>query len=483
MRRWLWVAPFALAFAPTAVWLYGHWTSSVYRNGHGIFVPFVMAYLAYEHLKNDPDPEPRSSAWGFAFLVPALALLALDAPIKTELLSAFALVLALPGLSLLLLGAERTRALALPLALGLFMLPIPAGVLAPIHPVLQKITAIGTDWTLPLFGVPVSRDDLVLHVPKVTVMVAENCSGFASLYASILTAIVLIYLIRSPRRRLAVALAVVPIAVFVNILRVTALVMLSMRYGIEILDTWVHSGTGVAVFAVVIPILFWIAGPEAMRSEPGRGLHTPLATRFAPAVAALCALALLPVGVNAYAARRSDDCAAGEAVAPQVADDGARAEFMAKSFDTDRFREGTLAASRGAPEMRFVVVRSWNPKNLYYRGTRRLWEDVEGGSDHVDWLQSDDGALPVVRSRVKGDSTTAPRSVIAALLVYDDRPVTSGWKAQLLDAPSQMLAGAKPMTMFAVRGDVRPENRAAAEARANAFLLESWRNYRALCRR
>jgi hypothetical protein len=37
--------------------------------------------------------------------------------------------------------------------------------------------------------------------------------------------------------------------------------------------------------------------------------------------------------------------------------------------------------------------------------------------------------------------------------------------------------------MFAVRADVRPDNRDAAEARARAFLLESWRNYRALCRR
>jgi exosortase len=180
MRRWLWVAPFALAFAPTLLWLYGHWTASVYRNGHGIFVPFVMAYLVYEHLKLDPDPEPRSSAWGFAFLVPALALLVLDAPIKTELLAAFALVLSLPGISLLLLGVRRTRALALPLALGLFMLPIPAGVLVPVHLVLQKITAVGTAALLQLVGVTLAREGLILHVPNVTVRVAENCSASAS---------------------------------------------------------------------------------------------------------------------------------------------------------------------------------------------------------------------------------------------------------------------------------------------------------------
>ena len=81
----------------------------------------------------------------------------------------------------------------------------------------------------------------------------------------VLTAIVLVYLIRSPRRRLAVALAVVPLALFVNILRVAALVMLSMRYGIGILDTWVHSGTGVA----------------ARGSEPISTLTSPLPAKCA----------------------------------------------------------------------------------------------------------------------------------------------------------------------------------------------------------
>jgi exosortase/archaeosortase family protein len=303
------------------------------------------------------------------------------------------------------------------------------------------------------------------------------------MYASILTAIVLAYLVSSPRRRLALALAVVPLALFVNILRVAALVLLSMAYTIDILDTWVHPATGVAVFAVVIPALFWIAGSEALRSAPGSGLRTPLARRFVPALTALCVLALVPVGVHGYAARRVDDCAAGELIAPRVADGGERAAFMATRFDTDRWREGTVAAVSGAPELRFAVIRSWNPKNLYYRGTRRLWDDVDGGADRLEWLESDDGRLPIVRSRSERDQASAPRTVIAALLIYEDRPVESGWKAQLRGAPRQMLAGAPPMTMFAVRADARPDNFAAAEARARTFLLDSWRNYRALCRR
>ena len=54
-----------------------------------------------------PTCPASSSPWGFASLVPALALQVIDTGMHTELLSAIALVLALPGLSLLFLGVAR----------------------------------------------------------------------------------------------------------------------------------------------------------------------------------------------------------------------------------------------------------------------------------------------------------------------------------------------------------------------------------------
>jgi hypothetical protein len=123
-----------------------------------------------------------------------------------------------------------------------------------------------------------------------------------------------------------------------------------------------------------------------MRCAPRRATAHAPAERFVPALAALLALALVPVIVHSYARRRVDDCASGAAIAPAVAGDGERAAWMAGQFDTDRWREGRLAAADGAPEMSFAVIRSWNPKNLYYRGTRRLWLDVEGGTDWNEWI-------------------------------------------------------------------------------------------------
>src|SRR5688572_3794591 len=86
-----------ILFAPTVEWLYERWTMSVWHNAHGLFVPPVVGYLVYEELRRAPAASRAPSALGFAFLVPALLLHALDAGMHTQLLSAIALVLALPG--------------------------------------------------------------------------------------------------------------------------------------------------------------------------------------------------------------------------------------------------------------------------------------------------------------------------------------------------------------------------------------------------
>jgi exosortase len=485
LRRWLWLAPFALAFAPTSAWLVSRWTDSIFRNGHGIFVPFLMAYLALDHLKQDTDPAPRASAFGFAFLVAALVLLGLDAAINTQLLSAFALVLALPGLSLLMLGGRRTRGIALPLALGLFMLPIPAGAISQLLLVLRHMTAIAASHIVPLFGVPVMRDGTKLAIPGQIVEVADNCAGFATLYAAILTAIILAHLGRSPVRRIAVLVAAVPLAIVCNFARVSVLILLVRHYGAQILDTEAHPASGLVLFVFVIGALVWIAGRDSLRASPGQA-RPPVSDRYSLATFALCALALVPVVVHSYIGLRKDDCANPQGLIPESLAGAATPErdaALRRALDVYQYREGRIPAYGDAPELRFAVVRSYDPKALYYRGTRRVWGDVVPGGDTHDWIEAEDAKLPITRSKIEGrtDRKRGEDAVVAALLVYEGQPVEIGWRTQLLAAPRQTLTGRRPMTLFAVRADVMPEQRDAAQKRATQWLLDSWRAYRAIC--
>lgn len=484
MRRWLWLVPFTLAFAPTLLWFVSRWTDGIFRNGHGIFMPFIVGYFVWEYLKQDDDPEPRASSVGWLFLVGALALLVLDSAIHSELLSGAAFVLALPGIALLTLGAKRTRGIAFPLLIAVFMLPIPAGALSRLYIVLRTMTAIVTSHVVPLFGVPIDREGTLLHLSRSAVEVADNCSGFATLYAGILAAIVLAHMTRSPWRRGAVLLAAVPLALVCNFARVSVLVLLVQHYGPSILDTQIHPLSGMLLFVLVIGALLLIAGRDALRGQPGT-VRTPISDRFALPLFAVCALALVPVVAHSYLHWRRDDCANPTALVPGMPSDGdfaARDAQMRHDFvDPYQWREGKLVAVDGMPELRFVVIRSYDPKLLYYRGTRRIWKDLTANADTLEWIDGDDGKLPIVRSTVGNANPKGPKGVIAALLVYEGKPVETGWLAQLRGAPGQVVSGARPMTLFAVRGDVPEALVPAAEKRARQWLADSWRSYRLIC--
>ena len=197
--RWrMWLLLFvaielAVLFAPTVRWLIDRWTMSVWHNAHGLFILPLVAWLSCQELKGRSDLPRASSAWGFALVIPALALHSVDAGIHTQLLSAVALVMMLPGLSLLFLGVPRTRLILFPLLFSLFALPIPLGLTETIHLVLRKLTIAVATVALPLLGISVYTEGTTLHTVHGALEVADACSGFSTLYAAMAVAFLTAY--------------------------------------------------------------------------------------------------------------------------------------------------------------------------------------------------------------------------------------------------------------------------------------------------
>jgi exosortase len=248
-------------FAPTVSWLISRWTMSVWQNAHGLFVPPLAAWLAWNELKENKSLPRQSSAWGFAFLVPALALHAIDAGMHTQLLSAFALFLAIPGLALLFLGTARTRAIAFPIAFLVFAMPIPLAFTEPVQLALRHLITAATAAVLPLLGVGVFVEGTSLQMAGGAVQIADACSGFSTLYAAITVAGLVAYTSPSPRRRLLVLAASVPVAILANLVRVIALALMVAFGGEWLLGTFVHPLSGMLTFAMALPVLFWLGGP------------------------------------------------------------------------------------------------------------------------------------------------------------------------------------------------------------------------------
>lgn len=257
---WLWLALAGLVvlYAPTVVWLFGRWTMSVWHNAHGLLIPPLVAYFIYQELRPQANLSRGSSVWGFILIVPALVLLALDAGMHTELLSAFSLVVLLPGLSLLVLGLTRTKLIVFPLCFLAFALPIPLAMTESLHLYLRHVITAIVAGVLPVLGTPVFAEGTTLNLPYGTLQIADACSGFSTLYAAAAVACLVAYSASGLGRRVSVLLIAAPLAVAANALRVILLAFLVEWRGAEVLHTAIHPLSGILTFALALPPIFWL---------------------------------------------------------------------------------------------------------------------------------------------------------------------------------------------------------------------------------
>jgi len=251
-----------ILFLPALRWLIDRWTMSVWHNAHGMFTAVLVAFFIGRQLRQARHLPISSSAWGFAFVIPALVVHTLDAAMHTQLLAAVSLVLILPGLSLLFLGVERTRLITFPLAFAALVLPIPLALTESFQMRLREVTTLGTAAIIPRLGVPVFAEGTTLHLPNVSLLVSDACSGFSTLYAAVVVASLTAYSTTSLRRRILVMTIAPLIAVAANIVRVSLLSLLVNWRGGEVLGTWLHPASGMLTFVLALPIIFWLGGPS-----------------------------------------------------------------------------------------------------------------------------------------------------------------------------------------------------------------------------
>jgi len=259
---WLLLGASLAVFLPTFAWLFREYTAGIWRNGHGFFVPVAMFWLARSRLRRDPDGE-AASPWGIPLLLGGAILAVLDTGIRSGYLGTLGLLIALPGLSLLLLGARRTRSLAFPLALGLFLLPLPENLPEPLG--LPTATALTAVPILDLLGYAAERHLTVFVMEGGVFNISTNCSGAATLYAAFFFALLLARS-ASGWRVAAILLAAWPITVAINAVRAVFLFGIVERFGAAILDTPLHGLSGIGTFWGVMLSLYLIAGRPAFWS-------------------------------------------------------------------------------------------------------------------------------------------------------------------------------------------------------------------------
>jgi exosortase len=258
---------FCAVFAPAVVWLYGEWTESIWRNGHGLFIPFIMFFLARSILRRDTGEDDVASSWGLLFVCAGLILAIFGSAIPFHNLSALGLAFCLPGLSLLLLGVRRTRALAPALWLGLLMVSLPTSLASDVS--LPLASAAGAEPILRLLGIPAVREGATLTMPNGVWTLSERCSGFSALVAATGASVFFAVYSKSVFRRVVLLLSPWFLVVIANSLRTVSLSALTEFTGVDLHGAHLHGASGIGVFWVVMGALFVMADRRTLREKFG----------------------------------------------------------------------------------------------------------------------------------------------------------------------------------------------------------------------
>ena len=247
-------------------------------------IPFISAYLVWtKRTTLPPLPAPARSWTSFLLLVAAAGLLAVYwiivrsgtklAPEDSLALTTLSLVLFFWGICGYFLGRETIRSLAFPLVFLVFLVPFPVCLRTSLGTSLQYGSADAAHAFFAISGMPFLRDDVAFHLPGFSLQVAPECSGIRSTLALFITSLVAGHLyLRSPWKRAVLSVAVIPIALLRNGLRVFVIGQLCVRIGPEMIDSPIHRHGGPVFFAFsLIPFfaLMFLLQKSESRRRPG----------------------------------------------------------------------------------------------------------------------------------------------------------------------------------------------------------------------
>jgi exosortase len=202
---------------------------------HAVLIPFISLYFLHHNRQKILSIVPETCWWGFpVFLAGLVGHLLAIFPVRSIMSQGYTMIIELFGLVLLLLGPRLARVLWFPIFYLVFAIKFSNRYWNLVAWTLQLFAARSSVALLNILGVEAEVRGSTIEIWRGVdfvgaLNVAEACSGLRMLMAFLALGAALIYIVERPWwARLALALLAVPIAVAVNVLRVTITGMLHL---------------------------------------------------------------------------------------------------------------------------------------------------------------------------------------------------------------------------------------------------------------
>jgi exosortase len=234
-----------------------NWTTE--QGGHGPIVLATGLWLLWREVNGSPaERKSGNLLFGTLAMIPLILLYVVSritGVLEVEALAMYGAVIT--GLYMLF-GGAFLRSIWFPLLYLALTLPPPDSVVAAVT---QPIKIAISDWAVSLLyqlGYPIAVSGVTIQIAQYQLLVAAACAGLNSIIS--LGAICLFYGYLRHRTNFAafvvIALAVLPVAVFSNFVRVILLILITYYLGESAAQGFLHDFAGLTMFAVALVTIF-----------------------------------------------------------------------------------------------------------------------------------------------------------------------------------------------------------------------------------
>lgn len=236
-----------------------NWTTE--QGGHGPIVLATGIWLLFREIKvGGAERKPGNIVVAALMLVPMLIIYMLARITGILEIEALAMYGALIAGGYLLFGGAVIRSIWFPLVYLALALPPPDSVVAVVT---QPIKIMISEWAVTLLyalGYPIASSGVIIQIAQYELLVAAACAGLNSILSLSAICLFYVYLRRGSNFNAfaVVALAVIPIAVFSNFIRVLILILITYHMGERTAQGFLHEFAGLTMFAVALVSVFLV---------------------------------------------------------------------------------------------------------------------------------------------------------------------------------------------------------------------------------
>jgi exosortase len=246
-----------LLYAPTWRWLAVRWWYDP-NFGYAFVVLPVACVLVWLQRDSLARVARQPGAPGIFLLGAAVTAHVFALSRGSYVASALTIPLAAAGLIWLLFGLPTLRQLWFPVLFLLLMVPFTWGETADAR--LQAVTARLAAGVLGLLGIKTGLLGAEIALQGSTFEIGAACSGLRSTMALLTVGTVLAYLLGGPRwGKALLVLAIVPIALASNLVRIVSLLLVARWFGARVAMDYVHYPAGFLLFLCAISLFLLLA--------------------------------------------------------------------------------------------------------------------------------------------------------------------------------------------------------------------------------